>query len=51
MKNELIKINKNYLESEFKIPHDNTFKKIMDFNLKGKKRFFNLFPKKCFKNL
>jgi hypothetical protein len=45
MKKELKRINKNYLEPEFEIAPHNSFKKIMDFNLKGGKRFSNLFPK------
>ena len=32
MRNELKKLNKNYLEPEFALSPDNTFTKIMDFS-------------------
>ena len=40
--------NKNHLSKHYKIRKNNTFSKIIDFNLKGKKIFSNLFETECF---
>jgi hypothetical protein len=51
MRTDLVKINRNYIDEEFKIKKKNSFTKIIDFSLNGPERFFDLFPKKCFTNI
>ena len=51
MKKDFIKINKNYLELEYQNKKDSSFTKILDYSLKGKKRFHGLFPDDCFENI
>ena len=51
MRTDLQKINRNYIDEEFKVKKGNSFQKIIDYSLNGPARFFNLFPKKCFANI
>jgi len=47
MRERFSNINKNYLEPEFQISPDSSFKKIMDLSLKGTERYFGLIEEEC----